>query len=221
MRRILGLKALFAFVGALMLMTQAASAHHVVFDFTLSSYATNAYADSTSYIYFGANRAASMEIQLPDGWRVAHADATTSPFTPPNNGENVGNGTATARWQPFGCNAAETDRSLTATWDSTPSGGPAGTVAQVTITAGSLFSTQAYVVLNAGGDYDIEVPDMPDTFVCSSTTAGAMTLTLKGSISTSRKMAQNPSTTGVKTANVSYVDTGGTTHATSDSVTIV
>lgn len=220
MRHILRWKGLLAFLGAFTLLTQAAGAHHATFDFTLSNYSTNAYANSTSTTTFGSYRAASMEIELPDGWRVAQQTGTT-PISPiPNDGDVIGTGSATARWAPFCTSSTMT---LTPRWESTISASaPANTVAQVNVSS-TLFITEAFIVRNGTNDYDIVVPDMPDTFVCSSTTNGSMTLTIHGTVSGSnptRYVAQNPATAGTYTANMSYVDTAGTTHTGSDSVTI-
>lgn len=218
MRHIYRWKGLLAFLGAFMLLTDTAGANHVTFDFTLSNYSTSAYANSTSTITFGSVEAASMTIELPDGWDVAQ-ETGTSPITPtPQDEENIGSGTATARWEPF-CGSSS-NLSLTVTWEDNMTGAPAGAVAHYTVTAGGLFSTEAWLIRHGAGNYDISVPNMPDEWVCSSTTNGAMTLTVKGQTTDGDKVSRNPSTTGVKQATVKYTDLTGTLHSANDTVTI-
>jgi hypothetical protein len=226
LRRILRRKALFAFLGAFLMLAQAADAHHdMQYDVTQSDYQDNAYSNFTGYPYYGANTPASSETDLPAGYKVAHKDSATSPITPvPNDEDVVGAGTARARWQPF-CGPSS-NLNTTVKWENTwASPTPSGTVAMVTIeAAGGLFTTNAFIVKQATNDYKVVVPTMPSSSVCASTTDGSNTLTLYGTVPSSspaRRVVQNPSTTGSYTFNTSYVDTAGGSHSDSDSVTII
>lgn len=220
------LKAVLALSGALLLTADAAGAHHdLQSTVSQSTYVKDLYPDITSGSVSGAYTPATSKLEIATGYRVAHADATTSPITPvPNNGDDVGTGTARARWQPF-C-FPESNLSLDLTWDSTPSGGPTGTVGQVTVeAAGGLFTTQAYIVQNGTNDYDIVVPTMPSSSVCSSTTAGSTTLTITGTVagsSPARRVVRNPATAGNYTTTGSYTDnrTPAGDHSDSNTVTI-
>lgn len=215
-------RALLCFVGALLALTEVAGATHTwTYTYSLSDDTHDAYADATSSVTYGSYIAATSVTELPTGWRVAQQTGT-SPITPiPNDGDTVGYGTATARWQPF---CISSNLSLTAKWEATiDAGAPANTVAQVTITGGSLFNTQAYIVRNGVNDYDINVPQMPSAFVCSTTTNGAMTLTTYGTVpgsSPARRIARNPASAGTYTGTMTYTDTNGVTHTASDDVTI-
>lgn len=205
------LKLAFGVLVAMALMTEHAAAHTDFSTWALSSYSTNAYADHNTTMNFGSTRATSMTIDLADGFTIT--------YTEPNDGDVVGSGTATARWVLFFC--ASSTQNLTAYWETTiNSGAPANTVAQVNIVNGIGFTTYAYITLS-NGDYKIEIPDMPDQHVCSSTTNGSTSLTLLGTVAgTTRHVVQNPSTTGVKTSNNTYVDTTSTNHSDDVSVTI-
>ncbi|HEX9969891.1 MAG TPA: hypothetical protein VGB03_07100 [Acidimicrobiales bacterium] len=206
---------------ALLWATAPASAHHAAADFTVANSTANAYSNTTWFVTWGANLPTSMTLHYPTGWRWAHADDTTSPISPtPLDGDTVGGGTMTARWEPF-CSTPPADRAMTVTWEDTPSGGPSGAVAQVTVTVNLLFNSQGYVVRNGSGDYSLVFPDFPDQYICSTTTAGAMALTIYGTVpGTSRRVTQNLGSTGSYTTTVSYTDTAGTLHTANDSVTI-
>jgi hypothetical protein len=208
-------------LGALALLANPASAHTDFSTWTLSSYVHDAYANSAVSVTFGSTRATTMTTTMPSGWRIAHADNATSPFgaNSPNNGDVVATGTATARWNLLFC--ASTTQNLTGTWvEPIDSGAPANTVAQINMDNDLGITTKTFITLSSG-IYKIEIPDMPDQFVCSSTTNGATALTMLATVSgTTRHVAQNPTATGSKTATTTYVDTTGTSHSDDVSVTI-
>lgn len=206
-----GWKLVLGVLGALTLMTNPASAHTDFSTWTLSSYSTNAYADHVTGMTFGSTRATTMTIDVAPGFTVTYSQ--------PNDGDVVGSGTATARWWLLFC--ASSTQNLTAYWETTINGSaPANTVAQINIVNAIGFTTYAYVTLSSG-DYKIQVPDMPDEQVCSTTTNGATSLTILGTVAgTTRHVIQNPSTTGTKTSTNTYVDTTGASHSDDVSVTI-
>lgn len=224
-RHILRRKALFALVGAFFALAQAASAHHdLQYSVTQSSYAVNAYPDIVGYTYYGANTPASSETDVPAGYRVAHHTGTGAPWlssSNPSDEEQIGTGTAWARWQPF-C-FSESSLGLTLTWETTiPAGAPANTVSMVQIeAAGGLFVTDAFIVKQATNDYKIVVPDMPDSSVCNTTTQGLQSLTIWGDTPDGSLVVQNPATAGSYIWNASYVDTASASHSDSYLVTIV
>lgn len=226
LRRILKWRAPLAFLGAFLMLTQAAGAHHdLQYSVTQSDYNDGAYSNFTGYTYYGANTPATSTTDLPSGYKVAHKDSATSPITPvPNDEDVVGSGTARARWQPF-C-GPESNLSTTVKWETTwPATVPSGTVAMVTIeAAGGLFTTEAFIVKQGTNDYKVQVPTMPSSSVCSSTTAGSNTLTLNGTVSGSspaRRVVQNPATAGTYTFSTNYTDTGGSAHSDTANVSIV
>lgn len=221
MRRILKWKGLLAFLTAFVMMSQPAGAGHITFSFSVATATTNAYSDTTSTINYGTTEVASQTIQLPNGWKVAQQTGTT-PISPiPLDGHTVGTGTATATWEPF-CNGSSSNKTMTPRWESTiDAGAPANTVAQINVAVDFLFTTKVYVVRNAAEDYDLVVPDMPDTFVCNGK-ASSMTLTIWGdyaSQGTTYRVAQNPSTAGNYKATLTGTESGGTNHTT-DSNTV-
>jgi hypothetical protein len=210
----------FSLLAAMAMMTGSASATHTDFTtWTLSSYVHDAYANSDTTVTYNATRATTQTTTLPSGWKVAHADNTTSPFgnNSPNNGDTVATGTAHAKWLPF---CIEGDKSITGKWvEPIDTGAPANTVAQINMQT-SIFTTKAFVRL-ISGVYSVYVPDMPDEFVCSSTTNGSSSLTILGTVSgTTRHVAENPASAGTYTANTTYTDTGSTNHSDDVSVTI-
>jgi hypothetical protein len=118
---------------------------------------------------------------------------------------------------------ATANTTVTATWESTiGSGVPANTVALIRLTFGVLLTTDAYVVRNGTNDYDLVIPNFPDSLICDG--AGSFTLTIYGSVpgsSPARRITQNPSSTGTYTATILLVDSTGVTHTSSNSVIIV
>lgn len=213
--------AVLATAGALFLAAQPVGANHATFTFQATPDTTNSYADTTSFMDFDGDEPDTMEIQVPDGWLIAHqVSSPASPITPiPDDEEVIGSGTATALWLHTFCDRNR-DLTLSVTWEATiDSGAPNGTVAQVTITATNIFNTQGYIVYNGPGDYDIEVPQMPGA-ACDSTTDGLVTLLIDGETADGDKVAQNPSTTGNKTATLVYTDRNSTTHTTNATETI-
>ena len=222
LRRILRRKALFAFAGAFMLLATSASASHdMQYDVTHDSYVKSTHADISGYTYYGSTTPATSTLDLPSGYDVAQSSGT-SPFTNnPSDEEQVGTGTATARWVPF---CFSSNLGLTVTWETTiPAGAPANTVGMVQIeAAGGLFVTDAFIVRQGASDYKIETPDMPDTSVCNSTTTGATTLTIWGETADGSDMVRNPATTGNYTFTSSYTDDASPagSHSDSDTVTI-
>lgn len=222
-RHILRRKALFAFLGAFLMLAQAAGASHdMQYSVTQSSYATNAYPDITGYTYYGANTPASSESDIPSGYRVAQHTGTGAPWSSssnPSDEEQVGTGTAWARWEPF---CFESSLSLTIKWEtSIPGTAPSGTVSMVTIeAAGGLFTTEAFIVKQGTDDYKIVVPDMPDDSVCSNTTGGLQQLVIWGDTADGSLVVQNPATTGSYTWSTSYTDVNGGTHSDTALVTI-
>lgn len=223
-RHILRRKALFAFLGAFFALAQAASAHHdLQYDVTPNSSARDAYPDYGGYTYYGANTPATSTTDIPSGYRVAHHTGSGAPWTSgsnPSDEEQIGSGTAWARWQPF-C-FSESSLGLTLTWETTiPTGAPANTVSMVQIeAAGGLFVTDAFIVKQGTNDYKIEVPDMPDSSVCSSTTQGLQTMTIWGDTPDGSLVVQNPASAGSYTWTVTYTDTAGGTHSDSDTVSV-
>lgn len=219
MRRIARGKAFGAVVAALLLVADVAAAHHLVFDVNLSNYSAGANADVSFTIGFGTAVPPSLELDFPAGWEFAH-ETGTSPLTPtPSDEEQVGSGSATARWQPF-CLTSST-LALTVRWEDTmPAGAPTNAVAHYTITAAALFETDAWLILTGSADYELVIPDMPSTLVCSSTTNHTWTLTLFGTTADGDPVVRNPLNSGTYTFTLAVSDTGGTVHAASDSVTI-
>lgn len=203
-----------AVAGALLLLTQSASANHGTSTISLSNYQTNAYPTVTATTQYGADEPATGETQLPTGWLVAHQVATpATPISPvPSDEEQIGSGTATARWVHLFC--SQGNLNFTVTWESDMTGAPAKAVGHATITAAGIFTTQAWIVRNGTNDYDIEIPTFPTATVCSSTTDGLTTINLNGTTGNGNKVAQNPSTAGDYTGTGIYTDTNGTTHTT-------
>lgn len=212
------LRRIACLVAASAVLSGPASASHTTFDFSAANLAANAYSTTTWSVFWGAQRPTSMTLSYPTGWRWAHADDANSPVSPPPvDGDTVGSGTLTARWAPF-CSSPPSDRNVTVTWDDTPS----GSVAQVTVSSFLLFSFEGYVVQNGTNDYELVFPDFPDTFMCSNTTDGSMSLSIYGTVpGTTRRVTRNPASTGSYTASVTYDDVAATTHTATDSVTIV
>ncbi|HEX2039140.1 MAG TPA: hypothetical protein VHF47_05320 [Acidimicrobiales bacterium] len=220
-----GLKAALAVAGSLLLSAQSAQASHdMQYEVTQTTYVKDQYPNIRGYSYYGSATPKTSVTDLPAGYDLAHKDSATSPITPvPNDEDVVGSGTARARWQPF-C-APESDLNTTVRWENTwATPTPSGTVAMVTIeAAGGLFTTNAFIVKQADHDYKIEVPTMPYSSVCSSTTAGSNTLTINGTVSGSspaRRVVQNPATAGTYRFNTSYTDTAGGNHSDFYDVTI-
>lgn len=222
LRHILRRKALFAFLGAFLMLAQSASAgHNMQYNVTQDTYVKSQFPDVTGYSYYGSTTPATGTTDIPAGYDVAHS-VGTSPFSNnPSDEEVVGSGTATARWVPF---CFSSNLGLTVKWETTiPSHKPTGTVAMVTIeAAGGLFTTEAFIVEEGTSDYKIEVPDMPDDSVCNSTTNGAMTLTINGETADGSDVVRNPATAGTYTWETSYTDDASPAgnHSDSDDVVI-
>lgn len=221
LRRIAKWKLPLAFLAAFFMMSGTAQAA-VTFDFSVATATVNTYSNTTTNMNYGTTEFVTQTTNLPTGWRVAQQTGT-SPISPvPLDGHTVGTGTATATWEPF-CGLAASNLTLTVKWEATiDAGAPANTVAQMTVTAGSLFNTTVYTVRQGTNDYDLVVTNMPDEFACDGK-ASSMTLTLYGSYAvagTTYRVAQNPSTAGNYTATVNGTTAGGTNYTTSDTQAI-
>ena len=209
-----GLLAALALAGGLLLLSQSAYANHGSITWSVSPSTTNAYGDISSTTQYGADEPATGITQLATNWLIAHqVSSPASPITPiPNDEEQVGTGTATARcWHLF-CGTGNVN--MTITWESDMTGAPANAVAHLTTTASGIFNTDTWVIRNGTNDYDLSTPNYPTSAICSSTTDGLTTMTLNGSTGNGNKVAQNPSTAGDYTGTGSYTDTNGTTHTT-------
>lgn len=225
LRQILRRKALFAFLGAFLMLAQSASASHdMQYDVTHSSYVKSVYANVTGYSYYGSATPATSTLDIPAGYDVAQHTGSGAPWSSsdnPSDEEVVGSGTATARWVPF---CASSNLGLTVKWEtSIPAGAPSGTVSMVTVeAAGGLFTTEAFIVKQGTSDYKIETPTMPSTSVCNSTTTGAMTLTINGTTADGSLVVRNPATAGTYTWQTSYTDDASPAgnHSDSDDVVI-
>jgi hypothetical protein len=217
-----GLLAVPAMVGALLLLSQSAYANHGSISWSVSPSTTNAYGDITSTTQYGADEPATGITQLPTNWLIAHqVSSPASPITPiPNDEEQVGTGTATARWWHTFCSQANLN--MTITWESDMTGAPANAVAHLTTTAAGIFNTDTWVIRNGTNDYDLSTPSFPTSAICSSTTDGLTTLNIDAELSSGRRVAQNPSTTGsTYLLTTTYTDTTSVTHTTtSNNVTI-
>lgn len=215
-------------VTALAMTAQSAGAG-TWYTFSLANTAHDANSNGTSTTTYGSYRAKSQKIALDPGFVIAWADDANSPLTPaPQDGDIVGEGSATAKWVLLFCGHAT--QSLTARWkEPIDSGAPAGTKAQINVANALGFTTKVYVEQVSSDShfntthYVLDIPDMPDEQVCSSTTDGASTLTTYGTVantSPTRIVSKNPSTTGSKTIYIDYVDTSNVTHSDSDTETI-
>ncbi|HVF75906.1 MAG TPA: hypothetical protein VM938_12740 [Acidimicrobiales bacterium] len=220
-RRILRRKALFAFVGAFLMLAQAADAGHAMnYNVTQDTYVKSQYPDVSGYTYYGSATPLTSTTDIPSGYDVAQSTGT-SPFADnPSDEEVVGSGTATARWVPF---CASSNLGLTAKWETTmPATKPANTVGMVTIeAAGGLFTTEAFIVREGASNYKIEVPQMPNSSVCNSTTTGAMTLNLLGETADGSDVVRNPATAGTYTWSSTYTDDATPAGTHSDTTDVV
>lgn len=222
------LKLAFAVLIALALTGEHASATHSGFySFSVANTSAGANSNATSNATFGSTRPTTMQIIFPPGVLIAHANDATSPISPPpQDNDIVAEGTATARWNLLFC--ASSTQDLDGEWvEPIDAGAPSGTVAQINMVNALGFTTKTFVKLVNSDSYFnsphyvIDVPDMPDQYVCSSTTNGATTITTYGVVpGTSRKVAQNPASAGTYTGYGYYTDTTGATHTGSDTVTI-
>lgn len=221
------LKAVLAMSGALLLLSQSAHANHGSITWSVSPNGTNAYGDITSTTQYGADEPLTGTTQLPTGWLIAHQVATpATPITPiPNDEEQVGTGTATARWIHLFCGTGNVN--MTITWESSMTGAPtppAGStvVAHLTTTASGIFNTDTWVIYNGPNDYDLYTPSYPTSAICSSTTDGLTTLTIDAELPSGRRVARNPSTSGTTyLLTTTYTDTTDVSHTTtSNNVTI-
>ncbi|HEX9969754.1 MAG TPA: hypothetical protein VGB03_06415, partial [Acidimicrobiales bacterium] len=140
LRRILTWKAPLAFLTAFFMLSGTAQAA-VTFDFSVATNTVNSYSNTTTNINYGTTEFVTQTTNLPTGWRVAQQTGT-SPISPvPLDGHTVGTGSATATWEPF-CGLSASTLTLTVKWEATIDvSAPFGTVAQMTVTAGSLFNT--------------------------------------------------------------------------------
>lgn len=212
-------KVVGAVVGALLLLADAAAAHHLWFDVSLSNYSAGAYADVSFAIGLGSTVPPSLDLDFPAGWEFAHQTGT-SPLTPtPSDEEQIGAGSVAARWQPL-CLASTL--SLVVRWEDTMGpAAPANAVAHYTITGAGLFELDAWLLRTGPADYELLVPDLADELVCPSTTNHAWTLTLFGTTADGDKVVRNPSTPGTYTFTFTVSDSTGTVHTATDSVPIV
>jgi len=216
----------FALAGAVMLTAPSASAHNShTTTFTVANNATNAYSNTTSSIIFGAYEMASAEIDPDAGVKIAHASG--SEVTPaPNNGDLVGEGTATAKWTWFFC--ASSTQDLDAYWDTDLSAAPSGigtVVSHIRLVNAIGFTTHVWVVEenDAADDYKMVITDGPDEHTCSSQTNASSNLTTYGSVPGSnpaRHPGQNPSTSGCYAAPFSFTDPSGGSHSGTASAAI-
>ena len=217
-----GLLPALALAGSLLLLSQSAHAHHGSITWSVSPNGTNAYGDITSTTQYGADEPDTSLTQLPTNWLIAHqVSSPASPITPvPNDEEQVGTGTATAKWWHTFCSQANLN--MTITWESDMTGAPANAVAHLTTTAAGIFNTDTWVIRNGTNDYDLSTPQMPSSANCSSTTDGLTTLLIDAELPSGRRVAQNPSTTGTTyLLTTTYTDTTSVTHTTtSNNVTI-
>lgn len=217
-----GLSAAPALVAGLLLLSQSAYANHGSISWSVSPNGTNGYGDITSTTQYGADEPATGITQLPTNWLIAHqVSSPASPITPvPNDEEQVGTGTATARWWHLFCGTGNVN--MTITWESDMTGAPANAVAHLTTTASGIFNTDTWVIRNGTNDYDLSTPNYPTSAICSSTTDGLTTLSIDAELSSGRRVAQNPSTTGTTyRLTTTYTDTNGGDHTTnSNNVTI-
>ena len=217
-----GVKAGLALAGALLLTGQAAHANHGSISWSVSPSTANSYGDITSTTQYGADEPSTGITQLPTGWLIAHQ--VSSPATPispiPNDEEQVGSGTATAKWWHTFCSQANLN--MTITWESDMTGAPANAVAHLTTTAAGIFNTDTWVIRNGTNDYDLSTPNYPTSAICSSTTDGLTTLNIDAELASGRRVSQNPSTTGsTYLLTTTYTDTTSVNHTTtSNSVTI-
>lgn len=212
-------KVVGAVVGALLLLADTAAAHHVSFGIFVSDYGTGAYADFLYTIGSGNSVPADLGLDFPVGWQFAQQGGT-SPLTPtPIDEEQIGSGSMRARFQPF-CLSSST-LGLTVRWEANMSGAPANAVAHYTITGGvGLFEFDAWLIRTGSADYELSIPDMPDSSVCSSTTDFTWALTLFGTTALGNQVVRNPLTPGTYTFTISVVDTMGTLHTQSHTITI-
>jgi len=217
-----GLLAVLAMTGALLLLSQSAHAHHGSTDWNVSPATTNAYGNIDSTTQYGADEPSTGVTQLPTGWLIAHqVSSPASPITPvPNDEEQVGTGTATARWWHLFCGTGNVN--MTITWESDMTGAPANAVAHLTTTAAGIFNTDTWVIRNGVNDYDLSTPNYPTSAICSSTTDGLTTLSIDAELPSGRRISQNPSTAGTTyLLTTTYTDTAGGSHTfDSDNVTI-
>lgn len=217
--------AALGFLGAFLLVVQAATAGHgAMCSVSQSTYVVDAYPDVTMSTNVGSQWPATFDVDVPAGYDIAHASAATSPITPvPDDEDVVGSGTATAKWLHLFC--ATGNVNLTLTWETTwVSPTPSGAVAMIEMGAlGGLFNSYVFVVKQGEHDYLLSVPNLPSSTVCSSTTNGSLQLTIDGSVpgsSPARRVIQNPATPGDYTWVFSYTDTSGGYHSCSATVTI-
>ncbi len=215
------LKAVLAMGGALLMLASSAHANHGTITWSVSPNGTNQYGDITSTTQYGPDEPLTGVTQLPTNWLIAHqVSSPATPITPiPNDEEQVGTGTATARWWHLGCGTGNVN--MTITWESDMTGAPANAVARLTTTAVGLFNTDTWVIRNGTNDYDLSTPNYPTAAICSSTTDGLTTLNIDAELASGRRVAQNPSTAGTYLLTTTYTDTTNVSHTTtSNDVTI-
>lgn len=213
-------KFLFALCGAVLLTTTSAGAHlnsHTV-SYSVSNSNTNAYADTTSSITFGAFEANTITIDLEAGMKLAHDDQFGSEVTPnPNDEEEIGTGTAHASWSLFGACSTST-QGLTITWEESMTGAPAGAVAHYEMRNALGFTTHIWAIEenDATDDYYLYM-DLDESRTCSTQpTNASATINTSGTTASGGHSSQNPSTAGCYTVTTTFTDTSGGNHSGSD-----
>ncbi len=213
-----------------------ALAHHeLAFDVTITPTTVGAVSSTKSYSDSGTYIPTKSKLHLPPSALVAHADDRTSPVSPPPiNGDQVGEGKSYGDLFQDGC-GNPTISTLRMTWvEPIGAGAPAGTVAEVKLSStplpGLTISKRGFIVKTNGDTqqssphYDIVIPDMPDEFACSGSSAWSETTTYgyakAGGASTTRVVARNPSTPGIYTTFIEYTDTMRGVHTDFDTVSI-
>ena len=211
-------KLLLATAGAVALTASPAYAHSGhTFSFTASSYALNANANTTSSLTIGAYEGASMEIDMEAGMKLAHDDQFGNELASnPNDGDQIGTGTATANWVFTLC--AKATVNLTMYWDEDMTGAPAGAVAHYRVVAASVGTYHTYAIEqnDANDDYKL-VTTLNPTWTCSTQPSDAGVTTSINGTATGGVVAQNPSAADCKVVTATVVDVGGTSHTGTDS----
>ncbi|HYO55948.1 hypothetical protein [Archangium sp.] len=208
--------------------TGVALAHHdLLFTFSATPTTAGAVVSTTGHTESGTFIPASSIVHLPPGMLIAHADDLTSPVSPPPlNGDSVGQANNYGDLWSDGC-GNYTTTIANATWvEPIGTGAPAGTVAELKLQAtpflGLTITKRAFIVksngdtFQSGAHYDISMPDMPDEFACSGSSAKA-DLTTYGfaraaGATTNRVVARNPATPGTYNVYMEYKDTSGALH---------
>lgn len=202
-------KFLFALSAAVVLTATSAGAHSGhTFNYSVSSTATNAYANTTSAITFGAYEATDMTIDLEAGMKLAHDDQHGTEVTPnPNDEEEIGTGTAYASWIFYLCGNQTVN--LTITWEEDMAGAPVGAVAHYVMRNSIGFDTDIWVIEenDATDDYKMTM-NLDETRTCSTQPSNAnASISTHGTTASGGHPYQNPSSNGCYTVTASFNDT--------------